>query len=147
MQKPILLALMLALFGCHKDKSFIQQPMPGESVRVEKEVARRVEAAKLESTVRTSRFHTIRVIGFIVLAGGAVAGLCWIRQPQSSVRPTSVAQIQGALPPLWNDHQPPRAGRVIDFPPVTVSAVRQPARQPNSRNRNRRYQDETPARS
>ena len=145
MQKPILLALMLALSGCHKDKSSIQPPWPGETARMEKEVARRVEAAKLESTVRTSRFHTIRVIGFIVLAGGAVAGLCWIRQPQSSVRPPSVAQIQGALPALWNDHQPPRAGRVIDFPPVT--AARQQARQPNSRNRNRRYHDETPARS
>ena len=149
MRLPILLALMLALPGCNEDEdksaSTSKSSKVAETARIEKMVARRVEAAKLESTVRTSRLHTIRIVGFTVLAGGAVAGLLWVRRPQFQGLPTSVAQIQRPRPALWNDHHPPRTGRVIDFPLVTPA--RQQARQPDPRNRNRNYHHETPRRS
>src|SRR6478609_7535357 len=82
MQKPILLATLLLLAGCHDDTPSTKSSKSAETARIEKEVAKRVEAAKLESTVRTSRLHTVRVVGFTVLAGGAVAGLLWVRRPQ-----------------------------------------------------------------
>ena len=62
MRYSILLALLL-LPGCNEDTSATKPSKAAEAVRIEKEVVRRVEAAKLESMVRTSELHTVRLIG------------------------------------------------------------------------------------
>lgn len=117
-KKQILLAVLLMLAACRDD------PPPNniaEAARIEKEVARRVEAARLESSVRLSRLRTIRVVGFILLAGGAVAGLLWVRRTRF---PNTTPQFgtQQARLPLWQDHYPPSEGRVID-PSTGIPAV------------------------
>jgi hypothetical protein len=108
----ILFLMLLTLAGCKDDKPASRSKKSADAARIEKEVTRRVEAAKLDASVRKSRLQTIRLISFVVLAGGAVGGLIWLRQSRSS---------QGALlpqnhPPLWTDHYPTHPGRVIDFP-------------------------------
>ena len=91
MRYPILLAILLLLAGCHEDPS--TSTKSAEEARIQKEVARRVEAARLEATVRTNRLQTIRMVGFIVLAGGAVGGLLWVRQRHL---PASLSQVSRA---------------------------------------------------
>ena len=121
MRSPILLTILLLLAGCHEDLSTSSKS--AEEARIQKEVARRVDAARLEATVRTKRLQTIRMVGFIVLAGGAVGGLLWVRQRRM---PASLSQVSRTSPALWNDHYPSPTGRVIDFP-----AVPTPPRQSN----------------
>lgn len=116
MRYSILLALLLALPGCKEDRSATKPSKAAEATRIEKEVARRVEAAKLESTVRTSRLQTIRLVGLVVLAGGAVGGLVWLRQSRLTPQPPQQLLNQGGELPLRTDHYPLRSGRVIDFP-------------------------------
>ena len=112
MRLPLFLTILLILLlaGCNDDTPATPSSKAAEAARIEREVARRVSAARLESAVRTSRLRTIRVVGFIVLAGGAVVGLVWLRsrrfpdltalpppRDQGSVvgRPLSVRQRPG----------------------------------------------------
>jgi hypothetical protein len=117
----LVLLLLLALPGCNEDTSATKPSKTAEAARIEKEVVRRVEAAKLESTVRTSRLHTVRLIGLATLACGAVGGLVWMRQSRNPAKSPHGALIQRNEPPLRTDHYPPRSGRVIDFPTTPAS--------------------------
>lgn len=117
MRFPVILMILLLLTGCNDD-SPTQSSKAAEAARIEKEVARRVEAARYESIVRNSRLRTIRVVGFIVLAGGAVTGLIWLKNRRFPEHPALHSRHPGMQsPPLWNDHYPSGNGRVIDFPP------------------------------
>lgn len=115
MRASLLLVLLLALSGCNEDEPASQSKKSADAARIEKEVTRRVEAAKLESTLRTNRLQTIRMIGLLALAGGAVGGLVWLRQSRVPAQASGSA-IQQSQPPLWQDHYPTHPGRVIDFP-------------------------------
>jgi len=121
MRFPVILMILLLLTGCNDDSSATQSSKAAEAARIEKEVARRVEAARYESIVRNSRLRTIRVVGFIILAGGAVAGLIWLRNRRSPEHPSLHSRHPGTQPPLWDDHYPSGNGRVIDFPPGPAS--------------------------
>ena len=120
MRYSILLVLLLALPGCNEDTPASPSKKSANVARIEQEVTRRVDAAKLESTVRQSRLQTIRLIGLVSLAGGAVGGLVWLRQSRLPPQPPQQSLNQRSAPPLWNDHHPPRPGRVIEFPTVPV---------------------------
>ena len=120
MRLPILLALILALSGCNEDAdksaSTSKSSKVAEAAKIEREVARRVETAKLESTVRTSRLHTIRIVGFTVLAGGAACCLIWLQYHHRSYNPEQ--SHGGPLQmPSWRDHYPVSTTRVLDLPP------------------------------
>jgi hypothetical protein len=114
----ILIVALLMVGGCRDgqpaDKS-------AEEARIETEVARRTKAVETELKIRQHRLHTIRVVGFILLAGGAVAGLLWVRQSRFPNLPSTHAR-----PVLWSDHHPPGEGRVIDLAAGNPPALRVP---------------------
>jgi hypothetical protein len=104
MRPLILLAALLLVAGCDDDKS-ASKSKTAEAARIEREVKRRVDAAGIETAAAENRLRTIRVIGFIVLAGGAAAALLKLRHPAFSYSPER---------PLGTPL--PRTSRVIDFP-------------------------------
>ena len=109
----LLLAALLMLGACREDQSANQSARSAEEARIQKEVARRVEVVENDLKTRQVRLHTIRLLGFILLAGGAVAGLLWVRQarfPNTPVRPATRHPVL----PEWSDHYQPGSGRVID---------------------------------
>ena len=120
----MLFAALLLASACHDD-----QPVGKslEAMRIEREVARRVAIAEKDIKARQARLHTIRVVGFVLLAGGAVAGLLWVRQSRFPNIPPIVSR-----PAQWIDHHPPGEGRVLDLaaghPPIP--SVRGPLSQP-----------------
>lgn len=116
MRITILLMMLLTLAGCKDDTPATRSKKTADAARIEKEVTRRVEAAKLEASVRKSRLQTIRLISFVVLAGGAVGGLVWLRQSRISGQSSPGSLLPPNHPPLWTDHYPTQPGRVIDFP-------------------------------
>jgi hypothetical protein len=113
---PILFLILLTLPGCNDDTPGTRFKKTADAARIEKEVTRRVEAAKLDASVRKSRLQTIRLISFVVLAGGAVGGLVWLRQSRASGQSSPGSLLPQNHPPLWTDHYPTHPGRVIDFP-------------------------------
>jgi hypothetical protein len=106
----------LLLSGCNDATPATQSSKAAEAARIEREVARRVEAARLDSAVRINRLRTIRVLGFIVLTGGALSGLLWLRNRDYPGHPAPRTLRSGPRPPLWDDHYPSGNGRVIDLP-------------------------------
>jgi hypothetical protein len=106
----ILLAALLMVSACHDE----QDPdKSAEEARIEKEVTRRVGIVETELKTRQTTLRTLRTIGFILLAGGAVAGLVRVRQsrfPNTLVRPATRHPVL----PEWSDHYQPGPGRVID---------------------------------
>ena len=115
----MLIAVMLA--GCHNDQSAGKSAKSAEEQRIEKEVVRRVELAGTAAKARQSTLHTVRLVGFLLLAGGSVAALVWLRQPRSRMPDPGTRTFH---PPQWQDHHPPRTGRVIDFGPAGTPASR-----------------------
>jgi hypothetical protein len=114
----ILIVALLMVGGCRDDQP---ADRPAEEARIEKEVARRTQVVETELKIRQHRLHTIRVVGFILLAGGAVAGLLWVRQSRFPNLPSTLAR-----PALWSDHHPPGEGRVIDLAAGNPPAHRVP---------------------
>ena len=122
----LLLAALLVLGGCRDEPSDSDQSSKAskaaQAARIEKEVVKRVALVEKDLRVRQTRMHTIRLVGFIMLAGGAVAGLVWLQSrrsfnlmqdPQSSVRR-----------PEWNDHYPVASARILELPPPAPPAAR-----------------------
>lgn len=113
-KKIILLAALLMVSACRDE----QVPdKSAEEARIQKEVTRRVGIVETELETefktRQTTLRTLRTIGFILLAGGAVAGLVWVRQsrfPNTPVRPATRHPVL----PEWSDHYQPGSGRVID---------------------------------
>ena len=131
------LATLFALTAC-PDGS-------GESARIEREVARRVEAERKAMNETADRLHTLRVVGFVILTVAAVGGLIWLLQPRvPAPMDPPVARIPAAgqpdRPAMRIANRPPHAGRVIDMPraapptlPAPAPSPDQPSRPPQSR--------------
>jgi hypothetical protein len=100
---------------CRDDETSAKSSKSAEAARIEREVKRRVEVVEKDLKVRQTRLHTIRVIGFIVLAGGSVT--LFVRlQRQRGVLPVHLPE---SLPPVsqWRDHYPVPESRIIDPDP------------------------------
>ena len=127
----LLLAFPLLMAGCKGNPPAAKSSKAAETARIEKEVAKRVEAARLESSVRTNRLRTIRIVGFCFLAGFAVAGLIWVQQPQFPNPQGRIAPPVVNRPPQWTDHSRPPTGRVLDLTPTSRTPDVPPPRAPN----------------
>lgn len=77
----LILVLLLSLSGCKEESP---PPRPKDQA-AQLEAARRERAAIRQSEDLRQHFQTLRVIGFIILAGGAVTLLVWteIRENRS----------------------------------------------------------------
>jgi hypothetical protein len=152
----LLMAILLCLGGCNgstwgtgqSKQSEIEARQKAEAVARQK-----VEQAARESNERRDRLHTLRIVAFVVLAGGAVAVIAWASQPAPRpvfdslpVRPLP-EQRPVSQPLLLNDSTRPRGeGRVIDLPrpggssgsPRTSTPPSAPMPQQRKRRRNHR---------
>ena len=71
LMRPVIAILIAVLLsGCHKDQPGGKAPKSVEEQRIEKEVVRRVEMAGTAAKARQSTLHTVRMVGFLLLAGG-----------------------------------------------------------------------------
>jgi len=154
------------------EKARIERIEKEADQRVEREVARRVEAevaAKADALeqkyrVRQAQLRTIRAVGFILLAGGALGGLIWLQRNHAHVPPQPGER--NLQMPTWLDHFALRPNRVLDLPPhqlppspaspapqdawnqTNSTPPRRRARRRRHRNRNRNRNqdhDETPS--
>ena len=115
----ILAALLLIVASCRKDDA-----KPVVSSKVEREVERRMAVVKSDQILRQSQLRTYRIIGFIVLTGGSVAGIVWI---QSQRAPVSFAARPRPLQrPSESDHHATHSTRVLDITPCNPSQHRVP---------------------
>jgi len=127
----ILLMVLLMLPGCRDDEA---ADKAAEEAKIEREVSRRVVTERKELSERKPMLRTVRVVGFIVLTGGAVFGLMWLRHQRVSNPVGSRASNYQTPPPQANEHYPVPRGRVLDL------------RTPSPRNQPRRRHHETPHR-
>jgi len=163
MKEVILLVLILLLNSCLEDES--GSAKSAEAKKFEKAVAQRVEkeveVIKTDLKVWQTRMHTIRMVGFIVLTGGAVGSLIWLQRNHSyNPGQEPERQLQIARPRWW-DHYAPRAGRILELQPQAPQLPQAPPapraarteadtpprrrRASGNRNRNRNHHhDETP---
>ena len=141
----VFLAAIFLLLTCHDDEQAAKAAKAAEEARIEREVARRVEVARKGMAERDALLHTVTLTGFIVMAGGAVAGFLWVRQHRiaAPVIPANraVQDIQAGYiiqqpRPQRVNYQAPRAGRVLDLRPAVSSPPVQ--QQPGSIRRRRR---------
>lgn len=132
----ILLIALLTLTGCRDEEAAARAAKAAEEARIAREVARRVDLEHQVSVDRKPLLHTIRVVGFVVLAGGAVSGLVWLRQPRGSIHAGSNTSNYQTLPPQANDHYPVNPGRVLELPTPSPT-----------RTHHRRRHHETPPRA
>ncbi|MEO5714654.1 MAG: hypothetical protein ABIT37_14300 [Luteolibacter sp.] len=109
----IVLVLLLILTGCRGNKSSIKIPASVEAARIEREVVKRVDAERLATSERKDRLHTIRVVGLIVLTGGAVTGLLWLQRQRAPI--SSLNRERQLQLPLGTDHQATPPTRVFDI--------------------------------
>jgi len=108
--------VLLLLYGCHVDGNAGKDDN-AEERRIEKEVARRVEAKEAELKTRQSDQRTYRTIGFIVLAVGAVGTLFVLQRQRPPAR--APALEYPLTRPVWNDHFAVPDRRVIETDPAT----------------------------
>ena len=124
----ILIAIALfLLFTCQQDE---QAARAAEKQRIEQEVNRRVkiEVAQKEAaiekkySVRAEELRTVRTAGYILLAGGSLAGLLRLlyRRSRIPVQPREPGlEIQT---PVRRAHRPEPTIRVIDLQPPSSPA-------------------------
>jgi len=134
----ILLIALLSLTGCRDEEAAARAAKAAEEARIEREVARRVVKERKALAEREPLLRTIRVVGFVVLTGGAVAGLVWLRRPRASIHAGSNTSNYQTLPPQTNDHYPVNPGRVLDLRPQSQPSP--------TRTHHRRRHHETPPR-
>jgi|GEM_PF-3795021 len=65
----VMLLLLLLLSSCHESET------SREEARFQREVSQRVEAIRTEMKISESRWHTVRIVAFSLLAGGS---LIWL---------------------------------------------------------------------
>ena len=105
----LLFTMLLLVAGCGGGKS-----SSAKAARQEAEAARRERMAALQSEERKSRLHTLRILGFAALSGGAVLTLIWAGRSRPSLGPLAPMPPRPVI--LWQDHVPPRGtGRIIDM--------------------------------
>ena len=108
------------LITCQDDK---RSTRAAQEARIEREVKQRVErevAAKTAAIeekygVRKAQLRTIRVVGFILLAGGALGGLIRLQRHRPAI-PLQSGERQ-LRTPAWRDHHPVPTTRVLDLQP------------------------------
>lgn len=125
MQWIIAIAVVLfLLITCNGEQS----KRAAEEARIQKEVSRRVanevaqKVAVIErkTNIRQAELHTIRVVGFILLAGGSLGGLIWLHRYRAYVPPQpEERQLQM---PTWLDHFTLPFNRVLDLQPPAQPA-------------------------
>jgi len=134
LRSSMVVALLLMLpTGCGDPSS------TARSKQAETEARQQAEQARRESEERRDRLHTLRIVAFVALAGGAVAVIAWAGQaaPRSVfdrlARPLP-EQRPANLPRLTNDPARPRGeGRIIELPPQLRSpGAAQPAATPSA---------------
>ncbi|MEO8613777.1 MAG: hypothetical protein ABI600_01440 [Luteolibacter sp.] len=111
----ILIVVLIILTGCRDDETAASRKKSAEIERFDQELTGRVETERLELSERKIRLHTFRVVGFIVLTGGAVSGLIWLRQQRVSNPVGNRASNYQTPPTQANDHYPVPPGRVLDL--------------------------------
>ena len=107
----MMLAALLLLSGCPQEEA---KPSRAEEARIEKEVAVRVAVAKEELKIQKSRLKTIRVVGFILLAGGALGGLIWLQRNHAYTPPQPHERTLQM--PSWRDYWALPSTRVLELP-------------------------------
>ena len=104
MRIAMILIIALALAGC-EEKS--------ESAKI-KEAEMKEKAALRQSEERRARLRTMRVLGFVVLSGGAVFALVWLGRPIPYVDRATGGPMRPPEPD-WRDARPsPASRRIID---------------------------------
>jgi hypothetical protein len=121
---PLLIAALFLMSSCRDDPPSNKAT---EEARIQTEVARRVKVVESDLKIRQHRLRTIRIVGFVVLLGGAVTGLVWVRRPRLTFNPSSLPR-----PKNWTDHHPPGEGRVIDLTAGSPSASQHKSHTPRS---------------
>lgn len=111
----ILPAFLLLLSGCRDDKAAARAAKAAEETRIEREVAKRVSGKRQASAERKDMLHTIRLTGFIVLTGGAVTGLVWLRRPQGVGSVGQGVSHHQTLPRETYEHHSVLPGRILDM--------------------------------
>jgi hypothetical protein len=110
----ILPAFLLLLSGCRDDTAAARAAKAAEEARIDREVAKRVSGKRQASAERKDMLHTIRLTGFIVLTGGAVTGLVWLRRPQGAGSVGQSVSHQQTPPRQTYDHHPVLPRRILD---------------------------------
>jgi hypothetical protein len=117
--------------------------LPGCNDEEEKRSAQRIRVLESRLADRTETLGAVRVVAFAVLAGGAVAGLCYLGSSlmDSGGRP-SRPPAQPARPalPVWTGRQPVRDARIIELDPAAPAVPAPPAlaQEPRRRRQPRR---------
>lgn len=119
----LIMALGLSLVGCQKDDEDRQAQEEAErqerKAREEREAQEEKEATRL-SEERKARLRTMRVLGFVVLSGGAVILLVWTNRSSPQTDRT-YGSTSLPNPTQWRDaRQRPTRSRIIDIPPQPV---------------------------
>lgn len=119
-----LIAALLFMNSCRDDPPSSKAT---EAARIETEVVRRVKIVENDLQIRQHRLRTIRIVGFVLLLGGAVCGLIWVQRPRLMFNPSSLPRTTN-----WTDHHPPREGRVIDLTAGNPSTSQHKSHTPRS---------------
>ena len=115
MRKTTILLTALLLVACNDDKATGKSSKSAEEARIQREIAQRVAVAEFDLKAKQNRLHTIRVVGFILLAGGALGGLVWL-QHHRSYNPAQGPDLAGRRP-AWTDHYGISTSRILELPP------------------------------
>ena len=94
---------------------FEQEVARRVEIEVKEKVAEKEEALELKYGARRAELKTIRAVGFILLAGGALGGLIWL-QRNHAYSPPQPGERSLQMP-SWRDHWGLRSTRVLDLPP------------------------------
>ena len=119
----ILLIALLSLTGCRDDEAAAtaaRAAKAAKETRIEREVSKRVFTQRQALSDHRDLLHTIRVVGFVVLAGGAVSGLTWVRRPRVPSSVENSFSPQQEVPAVAHDHYPVPSGRVLDLQPPSA---------------------------
>jgi hypothetical protein len=145
-----LFVLLMLLTGCREEKNVVIDKQAEIVARQQAELRARQQAeeAQRQADERRDRLHTLRIVAFVALAGGAVAALAWTSRPAPQSIFESTPGLGQRLTPVTGYSAPRRPGRIIDLPPVNPptgagtpvsQATEKPTDRPPFKRRRRRY--------
>ena len=132
MRKTTIFLAAQLLVACHDDQSGGKSSKSAEEARIEREVTQRVAVVEKDLKVRQHTLHTIRVVGFILLAGGALGGLIWLQSHHRSFNSAQGMDLADRRPE-WSDHYGISSSRVLELPPPGQSSTSPPRVTPDER--------------